>query len=194
MLRSRRSRAASTRPRPRRRSAPASSRKGFASSDNFQSILVGNAYTSLLALGMTFVIISGGIDLSVGSVFALGGVLAAWGTAARRDVRRHRPAARRRAGLRRRTGCADRQDPAGAVHRHAGRPAVRARAAAGDDQRGLDDVPATGGVGVPEPRRRHLAPGADGRRAVRHRRCRCSSAAASARRCSRSAATRTPRC
>lgn len=52
---------------------------GFADVDNFQSILVGNAYTSLLALGMTFVIISGGIDLSVGSVFALGGVLAAWG-------------------------------------------------------------------------------------------------------------------
>jgi len=52
---------------------------GFADSGNFQSILVGNAYTSLLALGMTFVIISGGIDLSVGSVFALGGVLAAWG-------------------------------------------------------------------------------------------------------------------
>lgn len=52
---------------------------GFASWDNFQSILVGNAYTSLLALGMTFVIISGGIDLSVGSVFAFGGVLAAWG-------------------------------------------------------------------------------------------------------------------
>lgn len=53
---------------------------GFASTDNFKSILVGNAYTSLLALGMTFVIISGGIDLSVGSVFALGGVLAGWGT------------------------------------------------------------------------------------------------------------------
>jgi ribose transport system permease protein len=52
---------------------------GFADWGNFQSILVGNAYTSLLALGMTFVIISGGIDLSVGSVFALGGVLAAWG-------------------------------------------------------------------------------------------------------------------
>ncbi len=52
----------------------------FASADNFQSILVGNAYTSLLALGMTFVIITGGIDLSVGSVFALGGVLAGWGT------------------------------------------------------------------------------------------------------------------
>ena len=45
------------------------------------SILVGNAYPALLALGMTFVIISGGIDLSVGSVFALGGVLAAYGAA-----------------------------------------------------------------------------------------------------------------
>lgn len=52
---------------------------GFATRGNFESILVGNAYTAVLALGMTFVIISGGIDLSVGSVFALGGVLAAWG-------------------------------------------------------------------------------------------------------------------
>ena len=52
---------------------------GFASSGNLTSILVGNSYQALLALGMTFVIISGGIDLSVGSVFALGGVLAAWG-------------------------------------------------------------------------------------------------------------------
>lgn len=52
---------------------------GFASFGNVTSILVGNAYPALLALGMTFVIISGGIDLSVGSVFALGGVLAAWG-------------------------------------------------------------------------------------------------------------------
>ncbi|MGI8414682.1 MAG: ABC transporter permease [Nakamurella sp.] len=53
---------------------------GFATAGNVQSILVGNAYTSLLALGMTFVIVSGGIDLSVGSVFALGGVVAAWGS------------------------------------------------------------------------------------------------------------------
>lgn len=52
---------------------------GFATSGNLKTILVGNAYTSLLALGMAFVIISGGIDLSVGSIFALGGVLAAWG-------------------------------------------------------------------------------------------------------------------
>lgn len=55
---------------------------GFATAGNIQTILVGNAYVSLLALGQTFVIISGGggIDLSVGSVFALGGVLAAWGS------------------------------------------------------------------------------------------------------------------
>lgn len=53
---------------------------GFASSGNIQSIAVGNAYTALLALAQTFVIITGGIDLSVGSVFALGGVLAAWGS------------------------------------------------------------------------------------------------------------------
>ena len=52
---------------------------GFFDVGNLESILVGNAYVSLLALGMTFVIISGGIDLSVGSVFALGGVLAAYG-------------------------------------------------------------------------------------------------------------------
>ena len=53
---------------------------GFASGANVLSILVGNAYPALLALGMTFVIISGGIDLSVGSVFALGGVLASYGS------------------------------------------------------------------------------------------------------------------
>jgi ribose transport system permease protein len=52
---------------------------GFATTANLGALGVGNAYTALLALGMTFVIISGGIDLSVGSVFALGGVLAAWG-------------------------------------------------------------------------------------------------------------------
>jgi ribose transport system permease protein len=53
---------------------------GFATTANLGALGVGSAYTSLLALGMTFVIISGGIDLSVGSVFALGGVLAAWGS------------------------------------------------------------------------------------------------------------------
>ncbi|MBP0456902.1 ABC transporter permease [Streptomyces montanisoli] len=47
---------------------------------NVSSILGGNAFVWLLALGMTFVIITGGIDLSVGSMYALGGVLGAEGS------------------------------------------------------------------------------------------------------------------
>jgi galactofuranose transport system permease protein len=52
---------------------------GFATVGNFETIVSGSAFTGLIALGLTFVILSGGIDLSVGSVFALGGVLAARG-------------------------------------------------------------------------------------------------------------------
>lgn len=50
----------------------------FHSLDNARSILLGNAYLGLVAIGMTFVIVAGGIDLSVGSVFALGGVVGVW--------------------------------------------------------------------------------------------------------------------
>ena len=56
---------------------------GSARYDNFFSLqvllnlFVDNAYLIVLAVGMTFVIITGGIDLSVGSVVALSGVLAA---------------------------------------------------------------------------------------------------------------------
>ena len=46
---------------------------------NVSSILGNNAFVWLLALAMTFVITTGGIDLSVGSLYALGGVLAARG-------------------------------------------------------------------------------------------------------------------
>jgi ribose transport system permease protein len=52
---------------------------GFASPRNFANIALDSSYLVLIAVGMTFVIISGGIDLSVGSVFALAGVLAAYG-------------------------------------------------------------------------------------------------------------------
>ncbi len=51
---------------------------GFASSDNLRNIAVTASFGAVIALGMTFVILTGGIDLSVGSVFALGGVLAAY--------------------------------------------------------------------------------------------------------------------
>ncbi len=50
----------------------------FRSFDNTATILVSAAPLMLIALGMTFVIITGGIDLSVGSLYVLGGVLAAW--------------------------------------------------------------------------------------------------------------------
>ena len=51
----------------------------FGTLDNLRNIALTSSFISVLALGMTFVILTGGIDLSVGSVFALGGVLAAWG-------------------------------------------------------------------------------------------------------------------
>lgn len=53
---------------------------GFGSFGNLSNVVVDQSFLAIVALGMTFVIISGGIDLSVGSVFALGGVVAAWGS------------------------------------------------------------------------------------------------------------------
>ncbi|MEH0934597.1 ABC transporter permease [Micromonospora psammae] len=50
----------------------------FATADNLAGIAIQSSTLMIVAVGMTFVIITGGIDLSVGSVFALGGVLAAW--------------------------------------------------------------------------------------------------------------------
>ena len=52
----------------------------FGTVTNLTNVLVDQSFLAIVALGMTFVIISGGIDLSVGSVFALGGVVAAWGS------------------------------------------------------------------------------------------------------------------
>ncbi|MEV8504212.1 ABC transporter permease [Actinoplanes sp. NPDC051475] len=50
----------------------------FRSYDNAGTILVAAAPPALIALGMTFVIITGGIDLSVGSLYVLGGVVSAY--------------------------------------------------------------------------------------------------------------------
>jgi len=52
----------------------------FLTGDNLENMALSSAFLAVVALGMTFVIITGGIDLSVGSLFALGGVLAAWGS------------------------------------------------------------------------------------------------------------------
>ncbi|UJW35337.1 ABC transporter permease [Saccharothrix sp. AJ9571] len=51
----------------------------FGTAGNLTNIALQASFLAVVALGMTFVIMTGGIDLSVGSVFALGGVLAAWG-------------------------------------------------------------------------------------------------------------------
>jgi ribose/xylose/arabinose/galactoside ABC-type transport system permease subunit len=50
----------------------------FHSTANLRNVLLGQSYIAILAIGMTLVIITGGIDLSVGSVFALGGVVGVW--------------------------------------------------------------------------------------------------------------------
>src|SRR5689334_19092113 len=44
---------------------------GFFSPQVFLNLLIDNAFLCIVAVGMTFVILSGGIDLSVGSVIAL---------------------------------------------------------------------------------------------------------------------------
>ncbi len=49
----------------------------FFSTGNLSNVLRQNAFTAIIAAGMTFVILTGGIDLSVGSVVALSGVVCA---------------------------------------------------------------------------------------------------------------------
>ena len=138
----------------------------FASWSDISTILGGSAFVWLLALGMTFVITTGGIDLSVGSLYALGGVLAARGAASGSWAAILLPLARvRRVGHG--AGPADRVRQDGAVHRHAGRAARRPRPAAGDHEPGFDDVPGAAELVVPAPGRGHLDTGRHRRGAVR---------------------------
>ena len=51
--------------------------EGFTDPQVFLSLLLDNAFLIVLAVGMTFVILTGGIDLSVGSVVALSTMIAA---------------------------------------------------------------------------------------------------------------------
>jgi ribose/xylose/arabinose/galactoside ABC-type transport system permease subunit len=55
---------------------------GFASIDNAVNVALSIAVTGILAVGMTAVIVTGGIDLSVGSVVALTGVAGAMAASA----------------------------------------------------------------------------------------------------------------
>ncbi|GAB2473844.1 ABC transporter permease [Jatrophihabitans fulvus] len=49
----------------------------FGSADNFRNVALAASFLAIIAAGMTFVIISGGIDLSVGSTYALAVILSA---------------------------------------------------------------------------------------------------------------------
>ncbi len=51
---------------------------GFLSVQVILNLLIDNAFLLVLAIGMSFVILSGGIDLSVGSVLALATMISAW--------------------------------------------------------------------------------------------------------------------
>lgn len=52
--------------------------ESFSSSKNLETIVRYTTIVGIVALGMTLVIISGGIDLSVGSIIALSTVVSAW--------------------------------------------------------------------------------------------------------------------
>lgn len=55
----------------------------FLTTDNLLNIGVQAAVTAILAFGVTFVIVSAGIDLSVGSVAALSATVLAWSATSR---------------------------------------------------------------------------------------------------------------
>lgn len=57
--------------------AGSASFSGFFTLQNFLNLFIDNAYLIIMAVGMTFVIISGGIDLSVGSLLALSTMVSA---------------------------------------------------------------------------------------------------------------------
>ncbi|HLO94479.1 MAG TPA: galactofuranose ABC transporter, permease protein YjfF [Burkholderiaceae bacterium] len=58
--------------------AGAAAYPGFASAQVGLNLLVDNAFLLVIAVGMSLVVLSGGIDLSVGSVLALTTMVAAW--------------------------------------------------------------------------------------------------------------------
>ena len=50
----------------------------FLTTDNFLNIFRRSSVNAIIAVGMTAIIISGGVDLSVGSMLAVAGMVAAW--------------------------------------------------------------------------------------------------------------------
>jgi ribose/xylose/arabinose/galactoside ABC-type transport system permease subunit len=52
--------------------------EAFLTMENISNVLRQNSMLGFVALGMTFVILTGGIDLSVGALLAVSGVVAAY--------------------------------------------------------------------------------------------------------------------
>src|SRR5258707_15718560 len=50
----------------------------FLTLDNFSNVLRRSSVNAIIGVGMTAIIISGGIDLSVGSMLAMAGMAGAW--------------------------------------------------------------------------------------------------------------------
>ena len=72
--------------------------RAFASSENFYNITRNFAFIGIMSVGMVTVIVTGGIDLSVGSIMGLVGVVCGVHPAGRAAlVRRHRRRAAARA-------------------------------------------------------------------------------------------------
>ena len=110
---------------------------GFFSAQVFLNLLIDNAFLCIVGVGMTFVILSGGIDLSVGSLIALTTMISA-GLGRACPLERladDSDGARDRHRVRRADGVADRALPAAAVHRDPGRHVPRARPLLPDQHR-----------------------------------------------------------
>ena len=52
--------------------------QGFAKTQNFLNLFISNAGLIVIGIGMTVVMITGGIDISVGSFVAMGCMMLAW--------------------------------------------------------------------------------------------------------------------
>ena len=52
--------------------------QGFAKTQNFLNLFISNAGLIVIGIGMTIVMITGGIDISVGSFVAMGCMMLAW--------------------------------------------------------------------------------------------------------------------
>ena len=120
----------------------------FASVDNFLNIIEASSFLALVAVGMTFVIIGGGIDLSGGSMLALAAVLAAFAAQCGESLAAIALPLLVGGAIGLVNGLLIARGRMAPVHRDPGRPAVRARTRVrrrGQRQHRLHHLPTTSG-------------------------------------------------